>query len=93
MEALVFPIALAVIVGPMLWPRGIVVKSVEPMFGGTLTNYERVSGLKAVRHWWNGELSRGGVIDGIDFDAPGGPKVVDRDGPANVVVSSYTSRE
>lgn len=53
---IVLLIAALIIVGPMLWPRGVIAVSVEKMFGGTLTTYERVKGLKALRAWWKGEL-------------------------------------
>jgi hypothetical protein len=51
-------VSAAVIVGPTLWPRGVVLKSSRPFLNGTLDEYERVSGLKALAAWWKGELER-----------------------------------
>lgn len=47
-----------IVVGPLLMPRGVVVKSARPFLNGTLTEYERVSGWKAIRAWWDGALER-----------------------------------
>lgn len=51
-------IAVPIVLGPILWPRGIVVKSEKPFINGTLTEFKRVSGVAAVRAWWRGELQR-----------------------------------
>lgn len=93
MAVISFCIAAAVVLGPFLWPQGIIVKAEEKWLNGTLTYYERVSGLNAVRHWWKGNLLRGGIIDGVNFDAPGGAEVVDRDGPTHIVIGSHSCGE
>ena len=57
-EVIAFLVAAVIIVGPIIWPRGVVPKHETDFLNGTLTEYERVSGFRALRHWWKGELER-----------------------------------
>jgi hypothetical protein len=63
--------AFAIISGPMLWPRGVVIKSEEQRLNGILTTYERVSGLRALRHWRDGSLLSEASVNGKDADTTG----------------------
>jgi hypothetical protein len=62
----------AIVAGPMLWPRGVVIKSEEQRLNGILTTYERVSGLRALRHWRDGSLLSEASVHGKDADAASG---------------------
>jgi hypothetical protein len=64
--------AFAIIVVPMLWPRGVVIKGEEQKLNGILTTYERVSGLRALRHWRDGSLLSEASVNGKDADAASG---------------------
>jgi hypothetical protein len=52
----------------MLWPRGVVIKAKSEVLNGILTTYERVSGLRALRHWRNGSLLSEASVNGKDAD-------------------------
>jgi hypothetical protein len=58
LETALLIMSAAIIVGPLLLPSGVVAKSERPFLNGTLTEYERVTGFKALRAWWKGELER-----------------------------------
>jgi hypothetical protein len=64
--------AFAIMAVPMLWPRGVVIKSEDQRLNGILTTYERVSGLRALRHWRDGSLLSEASVHGKDADAASG---------------------
>jgi hypothetical protein len=69
MALVIFLIALPIIAAPMLWPRGVVIVSEERRMNGILTTYERVNGLRALRHRRDGSLLREPSVNGEDTDA------------------------
>jgi hypothetical protein len=90
-EVIVFLLAAGIILVPMLLPSGVIVKSEERLFEGTLTTYERVGGLRAFRHWWNGDLEPEPAVDGVHTDPPLISEVVDIDEPRDIILRSRGS--
>jgi hypothetical protein len=64
--------AFAIIAVPMLWPRGVVIKSEERRLNGIITTYERVSGLRALHYWRDGSLLSEASVHGKDADTTSG---------------------